>query len=168
MTITIIAAVDTEFGIGNSENDLLFDYANDKKHFKSITSGKIVVMGRRTWESLPKKPLEKRKNYVLTGDYDFSPAGAKTVNSIGEILQLGKKHDIYIIGGSTLYKQLMPFADKMILTHIHTKHPDSAVFFPEFTFKDWKLETMTENEADELHDHSYTFATYSNKNKITI
>lgn len=163
MSITLIAMTEINGGIGDSENDLLFDLPRDRKHFQSATSGKIVVMGRKTWDSLPKKPLAKRKNYVLTRDEDWSADGAKVLHSVAEVLELAKSRDVFIIGGGEIYSQFMPHADRLIMTHVHTVNYDSRVFFPEIDVKQWHLVHAQKNEADKKHAFDYTFATYSRR-----
>lgn len=160
MTITLIACIDMNNGLGDNNGNLLFNLPKDMKHFKSITSGKIVVMGRKTWESLPKKPLEKRKNYVLSRDNSFNPIGAKVVNSINEVLELSKSHDVFVIGGGEIYEQMLPHADEMLLTHVHVVDGSARVFFPDYDYKEWKITSMTKHKADKQHEHSFTFATY--------
>jgi dihydrofolate reductase len=160
--ITLIACVDMNNAVGDGEGNLLFNLPRDMKHFKAVTSGKIVVMGRKTWDSLPKKPLEKRKNYVLTMDKKFEPVGAKVLHDIDEVLELGKKHDVFVIGGGEIYHQLIDDADRLILTHVHTVHPRGRVHFPDYDAKTWKMEGKPKkNEADDKHKHSYTFAVYN-------
>ena len=163
MSITLIACLDMNNGIGDGEGNLLFNLPRDMQHFKTVTSGKIVVMGRKTWDSLPKKPLEKRKNYVLTMDESFSPVGAKVLHNIDEVLELGKKHDVYVIGGGEIYYQLIDDADRLMITHVHTINHNAKVHFPDFGVRDWKITSMTKNDADEKHQYSFTFATYERK-----
>jgi dihydrofolate reductase len=158
--ITLIACTEMNLGIGDAYGNLLFNLPKDMKHFKSATGGKIIVMGRKTWDSLPKKPLEKRKNYVLTRDVAFNPVGAKVLGSIDEVVELGKTHDVFVIGGGEVYEQLMPYADRMMLTHVHVVDMKATTFFPDFNHEKWKLVTKTKHEADEKHEHSFTFATY--------
>lgn len=159
--ITLIACLDMNSGIGDAEGNLLFKLPRDMQHFKTITSGKIVVMGRKTWDSLPKKPLEKRKNYVLTMDESFNPLGAKVLHDISEVIELGKKHDVYVIGGGEIYHQLIDDADRLILTHVHSINFDARVHFPDISAKEWKMKGKpVKNEADDKHPHSFTFATY--------
>lgn len=162
MSIIMIACLDMNFGIGDDKGNLLFDLPKDMEHFKSITTGKTVVMGRKTWDSLPVKPLPKRKNIVLTKDESFKVEGnAKVVNSIEEVLELSKSKDIYIIGGAEIYNQFMPHADKLILTHVHSVNFSGRVFFPEYDMQEWiPVGKFQKHEVDEKHLHSFTFATY--------
>ena len=163
--ITMIACLDMNDGIGTDNGELLFSLPKDMKHFKSATSGKIVVMGRKTWDSLPKKPLEKRKNYVLSRDVTFNPIGAKVISSVDEVVKLGKTHDVFVIGGGEIYKELMPYADRLMLTQVHAFNSSATVFFPDFSPKEWSIvpSSMQKHETDEKHEHSFTFATYLRK-----
>lgn len=161
MSIIMIACTDMNDGIGTDNGELLFDLPKDMAHFKAITTGKHVVMGRTTWDSLPVKPLPKRKNYVLTDNKELEVSGnTKLVHSIEEVLEMAKGKDVYIIGGGHTYYQFMPYADKLIITHVHEFHPNAEVFFPEIEKNVWKVTSMQKNEADEKHAHSFTFATY--------
>lgn len=162
--IILVACADVNMGIGNAEGQLLFDLPKDMARFKSITVGKHVVMGRKTWDSLPVKPLPKRKNYVLTNDESFEVKGkTKVLNSIAEVLDMAKSKDVYVIGGGEIYKQLMPYADKIMITHVHTVDLEARVFFPEIAFDEWKLVKVQQNQADEKHAHKFTFANYERK-----
>lgn len=161
--ITLIACLDMANGIADSHGNLLFNLPKDMKHFKAVTSGKIVVMGRKTWDSLPKKPLEKRKNYVLTRNEEFNPVGAKVIHSINDVIELAKLHDVYVIGGAQVYEQLLPYADKMLLTFVHEFNFNARVFFPDYNPKEWKVTSIKKHEADKKHAYSFTFATLERK-----
>jgi|SRR6185312_2276268 len=163
--ITLIAMIEMNNGLSDKDGNLLFDLPKDMKHFRATTSGKIVVMGRKTWDSLPKKPLAKRKNYVLSKDVSFNPDGAKVLNSVEEVLELSKNSEVFIIGGGEIYEQFLPHADKLILTHVHVVHPFASTFFPDYDTKEWTPVSMIKHEEDDKHQHSFTFATYSRKNK---
>jgi dihydrofolate reductase len=168
MAIILVACTDIGMGIGDSEGSLLFDLPKDMAHFKSVTTGKHVVMGRKTWDSLPVKPLPKRKNYVLTNSESFEVQGkTKVLHSIDEVIQMSKSKDVYVIGGGEIYKQLIEHADRLIITHVHTVNFNARVFFPEISFADWKLVKVKENKADDKHSHNFTFATYERKKKQT-
>lgn len=161
MSITMIAMLEMSFGIGDADGNLLFHLPKDISRFKSITTGKHVVMGRKTWDSLPIKPLPKRKNYVLTRDETFEIQGkTKVLHSIEEVLELSKNREVFIIGGGEIYKQFMPYTDKMLLTHVHTANFNARAFFPEFDFEEWRVIEKRKQEADKQHEFSFTFATY--------
>jgi dihydrofolate reductase len=165
MSITLVACMEMNNGIG-ANNHLLFDLPKDLRHFNSVTSGKIVVMGRKTWESLPdnKRPLPKRRNIVLTRDVTFNPEGAE-VMSFEEVLELSKTREVFVIGGGEIYSQFMPHANKMILTHVHALCPKVDTFFPDFSHNEWEIvpSLMKKHEEDEKHNVSFTFATYLRK-----
>lgn len=158
--ITLIACTEINNGIGNADGDLLFHLPKDLKYFKSVTTGKVVVMGRKTWDSLPMKPLPKRKNYVLTRDESFQTVGAKVTHSLEEVLHLAETHDVYIIGGGEIYQQFFEHADRLLMTHVHVVDASARVFFPDINFKEWELVKVQKHEKDEQHPYSFTFATY--------
>lgn len=162
--ISIIVAISQENAIGKN-GQLLCHLPSDLQHFKQITSGKTVVMGERTFFSLPKHPLPNRKNIVLTDVPYKTFEGAQSVYSIEEIVDLFSKTDeeIFIIGGGMVYRQMMPFADKLYITHIHHSWPDADTFFPEIDTNIW---TLTQNEtmsADDKNPYDYSFAEYIRK-----
>lgn len=158
--ISLIACVDMGMGIGNGDNELLFDLPADRRYFRQQTKKKIVVMGRKTWESLPKRPLDQRENYVLTNDKDYVAEGATVIHSIDDIIELGKgKKEVFVMGGGELYKQMFPLADKMYITHVHTANFTARVFFPDFGIE-WKCVSDIKHKANKKHAHSFTFAEY--------
>lgn len=158
----MIAMVDMADGIGDENGNLLFNIPRDMAHFKKTTKGKKVVMGRKTWDSLPKKPLKHRENYVLTNNKDFKANGATVIHSVDEVLELAKDEEVFVIGGGMIYSQLLPYADKLILTHVHSFNFRARVFFPNITHKEWKVEIVEKFEETEKHP-SFTFATYTRK-----
>lgn len=158
--ITLIACVDMNNGIGDADGNLLFNIEKDMKHFVSATSGKYVVMGRKTWESLPSKPLKRRKNFVLSMDESFNPEGATVLRSIDEVLKLSKGREVMIIGGSEIYHQLIDDADKLMLTHVHIVNHNAKTHFPDFHPRDWKRTKMEKHEEDNF---TFAFANYERK-----
>lgn len=164
MSITLIACLDMASGLSDANGNLLFNIPKDMKHFKAVTNNKTVVMGRKTWDSLPKKPLANRKNYVLSSDKTFNPEGAIVIDSIDKVLELSKGREIYVIGGGNVYNQTLPHADKLIITFVHEFNFDARVFFPDFSPKDWKSESIQKHEEDKKNGQpSFTFATYSKR-----
>lgn len=156
--ISIIVAVDQNFGIGN-ENKLLCHLPADMKRFKDITAGHPVIMGRKTWESLKIQPLPNRQNIILTSQKDYLVPGAEIANSIDDALKLCQKEsEIFIIGGDSVYKQFLPITNKIYLTQIHEKFP-SDTFFPEIEISKWKIMECIEYQPDEKNKFSYTFLT---------
>lgn len=169
--ISIIACIDIEGGLGDENGNLLFDLPNDLEHFKSTTRGKTVVMGRKTWESLPKKPLKNRKNVILTNSltvgeltlYKEYDEEIEVLTSIDDVLKLAETEHVFIIGGGNVYSQFMEYADELILTHVHTISDKAVTFFPNIDISDWKLVKVSENLPDEKHAFKYVYAYYSRK-----
>ena len=156
----IIVAVDEKNAIGRN-GDLLCHLPNDLKHFKNITSGHTVVMGRRTYESLPKGALPNRTNMVITSDKAENYPNCIVVRSLNEAFEKAPSDkEIFIIGGGQLYRSSLELADKLYLTHIHHIFEDADTFFPEINFHEWKLVEKEEHKADEKHTYNYTFETY--------
>lgn len=162
MSLYIIACLDVADGIADVEGNLLYELPKDMARFKALTTGKHVVMGRKTWDSLPVKPLPKRKNYVLTRDESFEIKGkTRVLHDVDEVLQMAKSKDVYIIGGAEIYKEFLPYANKMFLTHVHNVNMDARVFFPDYNNGDWKVESIRKQEADDKHKYSFSFVDYT-------
>ena len=163
--ISIIAAVSEDLGIGN-DNELLWHIPEDLKRFKRLTYGNTVLMGRRTWESLPRKPLPGRKNIVITDIPEECFEGSVTAYSIEDALsKCGKEEEIFIIGGGSIYKQFMPLADRLYITHVHRKAP-ADVYFPEIDPDIWEVVDKEEFQGTEDHGIPYAYIIYERRNKI--
>src|SRR5512133_3586576 len=127
--ISIIVAVSDDWGIGK-ENELLWNIPEDLKRFKRLTTGKTVIMGKKTWESLPKKPLPNRRNVVITDIPGEQIEGAGMAYSIQDAIDKCEKgEEAFIIGGGSIYRQFMPLADRLYITHVHSKAP-ADIYFP--------------------------------------
>ncbi|MEN6589278.1 MAG: dihydrofolate reductase [Proteiniphilum sp.] len=162
-TIALIAALDEENAIGRN-GGLLCHLPNDLKHFKQITTGHTVIMGRKTYESLPKGALPNRINIVITSDHAENYPGCIIVRSVEEALTHCKEDEkAFIIGGGKLYHSSLHLADQLYLTRIHHTFPDADTFFPEIDFGEWKLIDIEPHEADEKHHFAYSFLTYTKK-----
>ena len=158
--ISIIVAIAENYAIGK-KGDLLCHMPADLKHFKEITSGHTVMMGERTFLSLPKHPLPNRRNIVLTDVKGKTFEGAETVYSIDEMVNcINGDEEAFVIGGGMVYKQAMEFADKLYITHIHHAWPDADTFFPEIDPTVWKQISAERHSADENNPYAFTFAEY--------
>lgn len=158
--INLIAAVARNRAIGY-QNKLLYWLPNDLKRFKALTTGHTIVMGRRTFESLPKGALPNRRNIVLSRSNDAFP-GTETFASIDEVLSACKAdEEIYVIGGASIYKQFLPIADRLCLTEIDDVPTEADAFFPDYS--DWKLISSEEHDIDERHSFRYRFVDYVRK-----
>ncbi len=158
--IAIVVVIDEKNGIGKN-GGLLCHLPNDLKHFKKITTGHTIIMGRKTYESLPNGSLPDRINIVVTsGDVNNFP-GCIVVRSIEEALSVSKSHEkVFIIGGGELYRTTFHLADTLYLTRIHNTFNDADTFFPNIDFKDWELIEEERHMADGKHLYPYTFLTY--------
>ena len=159
--ISIIVAIAENFAIGKN-NDLLFHLPNDLKHFKEITSGHTIIMGRNTLLSLPKWPLPNRRHIVITDKKDDVFDGCETVFSIDEAIEKVKNEDeAFIIGGGMIYKQFFPIAGKLYLTLVH-KPFDADIFFPEINYSEWN-EISREDFKDEKNGFKYSYLNLERK-----
>ena len=160
--ISIIVAIAENYAIGKN-NDLLWHIPADLKRFKKITLGHSVIMGKRTYESLPKRPLTDRENIVITDDPEDQFPGCTIIYSIEDALPLIKpEEEAFIIGGASVYRQFLPHTDRLYLTLVH-KDFEGDVFFPEIDFREWQLLSMEDFPFDEQLGFSYSYATYQRK-----
>ena len=161
--ISIIVAIAENYAIGK-KGDLLCHMPADLKHFKEITSGKTVMMGERTFFSLPKHPLPNRRNIVLTDVPGKTFEGAEVAYSLDELCaKVAGEEEAFVIGGGMVYRQMMERADKLYITHIHHSWEDADTFFPEIKETEWKLLSAEKHEADENNTYAFTFAEYVNE-----
>ena len=161
--ISIIVAIAENYAIGK-KGDLLCHMPADLKHFKEITSGKTVMMGERTFFSLPKHPLPNRRNIVLTDLQGKTFEGAEAVYSLDEMVaKVQGEEEAFVIGGGMVYRQMMERADKLYITHIHHSWEDADTFFPEIKESEWKLLSAERHFADDKNPYDYTFAEYTRK-----
>lgn len=161
--ISIICALAENNAIGYN-NDLLYHLRADLRRFKTLTTGHTVIMGRRTYESLPKGALPNRRNIVLSSVTDRSWPNVEVFPSLEEALAACKAdEEVFVIGGASLYKAAFPIADRLCLTHILATPEKADVFFPEFDEKEWKCTFSEDHEADEQNDQPLTFADYARK-----
>lgn len=160
--ISIIVAVSDDWGIGK-ENELLWHIPEDLKRFKQLTFGNTVIMGKKTWESLPRRPLPGRKNIVLTDVSDETIEGSITAYSIKDALSKCEKgEEIFIIGGGSIYRQFMKIADRLIITHVHSKAA-ADIYFPEIDPEIWKPVEKEEGRTDSDGGVSYTYVVYERR-----
>ena len=160
MELNIICAVAENGAIGN-KNDLVYHLRADLRRFKQLTTGHTVLMGRRTFESLPKGALPNRRNIVLTRSRSFAAPGAEVFPSLAEALAAcAADEEVFVIGGASVYREALPLADRLLLTHIHATPPEADTFVPEVRWEEWRLVREEGHEADEQNPQDYTFADY--------
>jgi dihydrofolate reductase len=159
--VSIIAAMDRNRLIGN-ENQLPWHLPADLAHFKQVTMGKPIIMGRKTYESIG-RPLPGRTNIVLTRSSDFNAEGVLTANTLEQALnQVSAEDEVMIIGGSTIYELTLPRADRLYLTYVENSFEGDA-WFPDFDLEQWHIVASEEHSADEKNSSAYRFVTYARK-----
>ena len=162
--ISIIVAVSEDWGIGK-DNELLWHISEDLKRFKKLTFGNTVIMGKKTWESLPRRPLPGRKNIVLTDDPQEVIDSSITAYSIKDALSKSEKNEeIFIIGGGSIYRQFMPIADRLYITHVHKIAP-ADIYFPEIDLNIWEITEKEEFKNGENDSIPYTYTIYERRNR---
>lgn len=155
--INVIAAVARNRAIG-LDNKLLYWLPNDLRRFKALTTGHTIIMGRRTFESLPKGALPNRRNIVLTRSQQQF-LGAETFPTLAAALAACQTdEEVYIIGGASVYRQALPLADRLCLTEIDDTPQEADAFFPDYS--DWVVEREETHEPDERHAYRYRFVDY--------
>ena len=156
--ITIIAAAASNHALGK-DNKLIWHLSKDLQHFKTLTNGHAVIMGRKTFESMP-RALPNRTNIVITRQSDYQAENITVTSSLSEALTIAKDDPRpFIIGGGEIYKEAMSIADEIELTRVHADF-EADTFFPEINSHQWKEVWREEHAADEKHVHTFTFLRY--------
>ena len=150
MTITLLAAVGTNLAIGQ-DGRMPWHLPEDLAHFKATTMGHVMVMGRKTYDSIG-RALPGRRTIVITRQSGWHAPSVEVAHSLPEALALAGPADVFVVGGSDVYQQAMPFADRMLLTEI-AQAPQGDAFFPAFSAEEWRETTR------EPHD-GFAFVTY--------
>ncbi len=161
--LNIIVAIDENNAIGR-QGELLCHLPADLQHFKAITTGHTVLMGERTWLSLPHRPLPHRRNIVLTDRVGETFDGAITVYDLQEALRLAnEEEEAFVIGGGMVYRQCIAWAYRLYITHIHHIWHDADTFFPEILPSCWSEVKREEFAADDNNPYDFSFVTYERK-----
>lgn len=156
--ITIVAAAAQNNALGK-DNQLIWHLSDDLKRFKSLTLDGYIIMGRKTFESLP-GILPRRKHIVITRNPDFHHQGVEVVQSLEQALDMvPADKDAFVVGGGEIYKQTINIADKIELTRVHHDF-EADTFFPEIDLTQWKLVSSEFHPKDEKHQYDFTFETY--------
>lgn len=160
MTIALIAAISQNRVLGK-DNELVWHLPKDMRWFKTKTMGYPVVMGRKTFESFG-NPLPGRTNIVITRNPDYQAEGTIVVSSLDAALAEAARYHtdtIFVAGGAEIYRQALPLADTMYLTHVHAQVEGDA-FFPEFSETEWQPVATESVPADEKHAYPFDFVTW--------
>lgn len=160
--ISIIVAIAANNAIGK-DNDLLWHISDDLKRFKRLTENHFIIMGKKTYYSLPIRPLPKRTNMVITDIAEEQIDNCLMAYSINDsIKKMDAEKENFIIGGGSIYEQFMPLANKLYITRIHQDF-EGDTFFPEISLNEWKLEEKIDINDDNQNNFTYTFETYVRK-----
>jgi len=165
--VYLIAAV-ADNGVIGKDNDLVWHIKDDMFFFKETTTGHILLMGRKNFESIPEKfrPLPNRLNCILTRNKSYDASNCEIVESIeGWIRKYSDdERNLFVIGGGQVYREVLEkkLADVMYLTHVHAE-PDGDTFFPKIDDNDWQIEVIASGEKGEKNDFSYTIKKYTRK-----
>ena len=152
MTLSIIVAVASDGAIGRA-NDLLWHLPADLKRFKELTTGHTILMGRKTFESLPRGPLPNRRNIIISRSLPAQP-GAEVYPTIQQALvACASDEEVFIIGGGEIYRQLLPNTERIYLTRVQASFPDAEVFFPELDPTEWIEEAREVYPRDERNEY---------------
>lgn len=160
--ISLIVAMDANNVIGQ-DNDMPWHLPDDLKFFKKNTQNKIVIMGRKTFQSIGSKPLPNRRNIVISRNQSFDVNGADLYVSVEQaILSCPKQDEVMIIGGGQLYKMMLPYATKLYITHVEASIEGDTVF-PSWSIDDWQESSSEHHSTDEKHQFAFSFKTYLKK-----
>ncbi len=155
--LTIVVAISSNNAIGK-DNQLLWHLPADLKHFKNITTGHTIIMGRKTYDSIG-KPLPNRRSIVITRQKDLQIDGVEVVNSLTDAIALCTPDEkVFVIGGAEIYKHAILLCNQIYLTRVH-KYYEADAFFPELSLKDWKEIEKIDHLPDEKNTIPYSFST---------
>ncbi len=167
MVISIIVAMDENGVIGKNSKGMPWHLPADLKRFKEITTGKPVIMGRVTYNTIG-KPLPNRQNIVLTRDPAFSAPGVEVARSVDEAIEKAKQaEEIMVIGGANIYKQFLPLVGRLYVTRIHAAF-EGDTYFPKVNWDEWREITRESHEPDGKNPYPYTFLVYERTNLSNV
>lgn len=155
--LSIIVALAENHAIGKN-NDLIWYISDDLKRFKRLTTGHSILMGRKTYESLPNGALPNRENIVITRDQNLELPKCTMMHSIEEVINtyMGSEEEIFVIGGGSVYEELLPYAKKLYLTKVHASF-EADVYFPKINMEDWKLLSEEHHQKSEKNEFDFSF-----------
>ena len=156
----MIVAVDGNMAIGRQGDQLAY-ISDDLKHFKALTTGHTVVMGRKTSDALPKGVLPNRRNIIITRSTSFQREGAEIAHSVEDVEALiANDEQLFVMGGGEVYRQFLPLANTLYITEIDYKFPDVDTFFPKVNVTEWEMAESSEWQCDPKSHLTYRFITY--------
>lgn len=157
-SIHAIVAIDENGAIGR-QGELLCHLPADMKHFKEVTMGHSIVMGRKTFESFPRRPLPGRQNIVITRNAGWQYPGVTVVHSLEDAIAAAEGDTVFIIGGAQVYEQSLPLVDVLHLTRIHARWASADAFFPAIDMDDWQEVNREHHKSDHKNAYEFDFIT---------
>lgn len=161
MILSMIVAASENNAIGK-DNQLLWHLPKDLKYFKEMTSGHVIIMGRKTFDSIG-KPLPKRRNIVITRREDLVIEGAEIAHDIESAIEMvGEDQEPFVVGGAQVYEQAIHYVNRIYLTRVHA-HVNGDTFFPELDPNEWQRVLHESHKTDASHAHSFSFEVWERK-----
>ena len=164
-TVKAIVAVDENWAIGRQGN-LLCHLPADMRHFKQMTMGSSIVMGRKTFESFPRRPLPGRQNIVITRNRDWHYQDVTVVHSVDEAIAAAVTDDVFIIGGAQVYEQALPLMDVLEITVIHARWASADAFFPVLDMNEWEEVSREHHKSDHRNAYEFDFVTLKRRHQV--
>jgi len=161
--LSIIVAVAENSAIGK-DNDLLWYISDDLKRFKKLTTGHAILMGRKTYESLPNGALPNRENIVISRNTQLQLPKCTMLHSINEAIEKysNSREEVFVIGGGSIYEKLLPYAQKIYLTQVHENF-DADVFFPSIKNEEWQITFEEKHTKGDKNEFDFTFINMERK-----
>ena len=163
-SIEAIVAIDENGAIGR-QGDLLCHLPADMKHFKEVTMGHSIVMGRKTFESFPRRPLPGRQNIVITRNTGWQYPGVTVAHNLEEAIEAAETSTVFIIGGAQVYEQAMPLVNVLHLTRIHARWASADAFFPTIDMTQWQEVSREHHKSDHRNAYEFDFITLKRRVK---
>lgn len=156
--IHAIVAIDENGAIGR-QGELLCHLPADMRHFKEVTMGNSIIMGRKTFESFPRRPLPGRQNIVITRDPKWAYPGVAVTHNLDEAIAAAQTDTVFIIGGAQIYELAMPRVEVLHLTRIHARWASADVFFPRLDMSQWQEVSREHHVSDHRNAYEFDFIT---------
>jgi len=157
-SVHAIVAVASDWAIGR-QGGLLCHLPADMRHFKEVTMGHSIVMGRKTFDSFPRRPLPGRQNIVITRNADWQYPGVTVAHSLDDAIAVAHTDTVFVIGGAQVYEQALPLVDVLHLTCIHARWASADVFFPALDMNEWQEVNREHHNSDHRNAYEFDFIT---------
>ena len=157
-SIEAIVAIDENGAIGR-QGDLLCHLPADMKHFKEVSMGHSIIMGRKTFESFPRRPLPGRQNIVITSNTGWRHSGVTVAHSLEKAIKVAETSKVFIIGGAQVYELALPCVDVLHLTVIHARWATADAFFPALDMSEWEEVSREHHASDHRNAYEFDFVT---------